>query len=261
MKLWTAFYDYTSPHLPGCPVAALDIALRQSAIEFCELSLAWKAEHDPIAVVAGTAEYPFVPPAEAVVHAITYAQFDDDELQITGETGILIQNWRTSGNGPSNFVVEGKDGLIYDYGNTTDSRIESLGQSTVECSVPIANPEQVSLMKRGDIDAAWAPEPWGQRLITEAGATLVAEEKDLWPQKRFTLTVVVTTPEFLAQHADIVERILRVHIEWTQKLARSPDGHLEPLGDALFALTGKRLPPGVLPAAMKRIAFVMASKE
>ena len=106
MKTWSAFYDFTLPDLPGCPVAALDIALRQSAIEFCELSLAWKAEHDPIAVVSGTAEYAFVPPSEAVVHAITYAQFDDDELQITGETGILIQNWRT-GTGTPKYILGG----------------------------------------------------------------------------------------------------------------------------------------------------------
>jgi hypothetical protein len=110
MKLWSDFYDFTLPDLPGCPVAALDIALRQSAIEFCELSLAWKAEHDPIAVVSGTAEYAFVPPAEAVVHAITYARFDDDEIQITGETGILIQNWRT-GTGTPKYILGGATAL------------------------------------------------------------------------------------------------------------------------------------------------------
>ena len=110
MKTWSEFYDFALPDLPGCPIAALDIALRQSAIEFCEQSLAWKAAHDPIAVVSGTAEYDFVPPAEALVHAITYAQFDDDEIQVTGETGILIQNWRT-GSGTPKYILGGATAL------------------------------------------------------------------------------------------------------------------------------------------------------
>lgn len=35
-----------------------------------------------------------------------------------------------AGNGPASFVVESKNGLIYEYGNTANSRIESLGQTT-----------------------------------------------------------------------------------------------------------------------------------
>jgi RHS repeat-associated protein len=36
----------------------------------------------------------------------------------------------TAGNGPSYFTVQGKDGLTYEYGNTTDSKILSTGSST-----------------------------------------------------------------------------------------------------------------------------------
>src|SRR5215208_2355217 len=40
------------------------------------------------------------------------------------ETFARITSFGTAGNGPANFVVEAKDGLIYEYGNTMDSRIE-----------------------------------------------------------------------------------------------------------------------------------------
>lgn len=146
------------------------------------------------------------------------------------------------------------------HGNTQDISArhfigEKFGADAVSNVVAIGNAEQLGMMKRGDIDAAWVPEPWGQRLITEAGAMLVAEEKDLWPDKDFTLTVVVVSPKFLREHPDVVEQVLNVHHSWTTKLQTKPDAHLQPLGDALFALLGKRLPEGVLPAAMKRIKF------
>jgi RHS repeat-associated protein len=46
------------------------------------------------------------------------------------ETFARITAYGSAGNGPAYFVVEQKDGLIYEYGNSTDSRIESVGQSS-----------------------------------------------------------------------------------------------------------------------------------
>lgn len=109
--LWTAFYDYAVPHLPGCPYAALDSALRQAAIDFCEQSLAWQYNHPDIAVVPATSEYPFVPPADAVVHAITYADFDGKEIAAyTSTQGLRIWDWRHQTGTPA-YVLGGTTAL------------------------------------------------------------------------------------------------------------------------------------------------------
>jgi NitT/TauT family transport system substrate-binding protein len=121
---------------------------------------------------------------------------------------------------------------------------------------PVENAQQAAMFARGQLDAAWVPEPWGQRLITEAGATLVAEEKDLWDGGAFALTLVVTTPEFLKRRPDVVKAVLGVHERWTKKLAADPQAHAAELGDALFGLTGKRLPPGVVAPALARVKFI-----
>ncbi len=121
--------------------------------------------------------------------------------------------------------------------------------------VPVDNAEQAGLFERGQLDAAWVPEPWGQRLVEQTGASVLAEEKDLWPDKEFVLTLVVTTPEFLAAHPDVVERILVAHRAWTKKLTDAPQSYLAQLGDALFALNGKRLPATVLGPALGRVKF------
>jgi NitT/TauT family transport system substrate-binding protein len=120
----------------------------------------------------------------------------------------------------------------------------------------IANAEQAGMMARGQIDAAWAPEPWGSRLLAEvAGAKLIGKEEDLWPDKQFNLALVITTPEFLRDHPQTVEKVLQVHRSWTARLAAEPEKHTPLLGEALLKLTGKQLPAGVLPAAVKNVRF------
>jgi virulence plasmid B protein len=63
---------------------------------------------------------------------------DGNRLRTTG-TGVYqteIANFSqvtasgTAGNGPSYFTVQGKDGLTYEYGNTTDSKILPTGSTT-----------------------------------------------------------------------------------------------------------------------------------
>jgi NitT/TauT family transport system substrate-binding protein len=145
------------------------------------------------------------------------------------------------------------------HGNTQDIAarhfLQQCGNSDLKNVLPVPNTEQVALMAQGQIDAAWAPEPWGARLIAETGATLIAEEKDLWPDKQFAMTVVVTTPEFLANHGDLITRLLDVHEKWTSRLSKSPSDHLSQLESALLALTGKKLPAGVAASAIDRIRF------
>lgn len=80
MKLWSGFYDLVAPHLPGCPVTAMDNALRQAAIAFCEQSLAWRFDHPAIAVEPGVSVYPFAPPDGSVTHAILHAALDGREI-------------------------------------------------------------------------------------------------------------------------------------------------------------------------------------
>jgi len=119
MKTWNNFFDLLSPHVPGCPQAAQTIALRQAAIAFCEQSLAWRYAHPEILVLSDTAKYFFDPPEGATVHAVTYAEFNDKQIEVsTMEHEIKIWNWRNvSGipeyvlGGPISFTLVPKPDL------------------------------------------------------------------------------------------------------------------------------------------------------
>lgn len=151
-------------------------------------------------------------------------------------------------------------------GNTQDIAakhylMSELKQSDLDKVIPVPNAEQSAMMLRGQIDAAWAPEPWGARLVAEAGGTIIAEEKDLWPNKEFVLTAIVVRPEFLKEHPDVVKKVLEVHQDWTAKLQADAEGQVPKISEALLALTGKKLDADVLKEAISRVKFTDQPSE
>jgi NitT/TauT family transport system substrate-binding protein len=144
-------------------------------------------------------------------------------------------------------------------GNTQDIAarhyVSEVLKLPVDNIVPISNPEQAGRMLAGDIDAAWAPEPWGSRLVATAGGTIIEEEKNLWPDQKFNLTVVIARQAFVKDHPDIVRKFLAAHHQWTVKLAADPKAYASQLGSALFDLTKAKLPDGVLQQSLGHIVF------
>lgn len=156
--------------------------------------------------------------------------------------------------------LKGRKVATPQHGNTQDISArhylkDVLRQADLQNVIPISNAEQAGMMSRGQIDASWAAEPWGSLLAAQDGAHVIGEEKDLWPSKRFTLAVVITTPDFLGEHPEVVEKVLRAHVRWTRRLQENPDQYIAPLESALFDLIGKRFPKGVIAAAMKTVRF------
>src|SRR5215470_3778361 len=68
--------------------------------------------------------------------------------------------------------------------------------------VPIANPDQLTLFVKKELDAAWAPEPWASRLVHEAGGRIFLDERTLWPNGQFLTTELVVSTKFLQAHPE-----------------------------------------------------------
>src|SRR6202049_3425384 len=71
--------------------------------------------------------------------------------------------------------------------------------------IPISNADQLTLFLKGQIDAAWAPEPWAARLVHEGDGRIFLDERDLWPDHQFVVTNVIVNPKFLKEHPDVEE--------------------------------------------------------
>ena len=95
MKLWTAFYDHLLPDLTGCAPAIASIALRRSAREFCEKTLAWDEQRGPVTTLAATLNYPFTidTTAEEVVKLLG-ATVSGLDVQVCSVNDLPV-NWPT----------------------------------------------------------------------------------------------------------------------------------------------------------------------
>ncbi len=119
--------------------------------------------------------------------------------------------------------------------------------------VPLANPDQLTLFLKKELDAAWAPEPWATRLIREGNGRRFLDERTLWPNGQFITAHLIVRTKFLQAHPDLVRHWLAAHVELTDWI----NGHL-PEAKKLLNLqiqreTGKELAPAVLDEAFGRL--------
>jgi len=119
--------------------------------------------------------------------------------------------------------------------------------------IPVANPDQLTLFLKKQLDAAWAPEPWASRLVHEANGRIFLDERELWPNGQFVTAQFVVSTKFLNEHPELVKTWLRAHIELTDWI----NGHRTEAKSILNAQiqkeTGKALPSDVLDDAFGRL--------
>lgn len=118
--------------------------------------------------------------------------------------------------------------------------------------LPTANPDTLTLFKKKEIDAAWVPEPWVSRLVKEGGGKILTDERDLWPNKRFSTTVVVVRRKFFDEHADLVRKFLAGHVQTVEWIAKNADEARKVIGEQIKTDTSKSIPEDILKESLGR---------
>jgi NitT/TauT family transport system substrate-binding protein len=119
--------------------------------------------------------------------------------------------------------------------------------------MPIANPDILTLMRTGQLDGAWVPEPWVSRLVLEAGGRVLVDERDLWPNRRFPSAVLVVTRQLAGSRPELVRALVASHVETVAWAHAHPAEARALVDEALLKATHKRLPPQVLAAAFANV--------
>ncbi|WP_454699128.1 ABC transporter substrate-binding protein [Arthrobacter humicola] len=129
---------------------------------------------------------------------------------------------------------------------------------------PTENAQTLKLFQDGKLDGAWLPEPWASRLVLQAGAKVLVDEKDLWDGSltgkpgEFPTTILIVNKKFATDHPDTVKALLKGHAESVQWLNDTPGAEkASVLNTALKESGGAELPADVIERSLKNIVFTV----
>ena len=129
---------------------------------------------------------------------------------------------------------------------------------------PTENAQTLKLFQDGKLDGAWLPEPWASRLVLNAGAKVLVDEKDLWDGSlsgkpgEFPTTILIVNRQFAADHPDTVKALLKGHaksVEWLNSATAADKATV--INAALKEAAGAELSADVIDRSLKNIVFTV----
>lgn len=188
-----------------------------------------------------------------------------DVRVISGATSggaVFVIREDTGINSPTDFA--NKKFASPQLGNTQDVALRNYllehGYKTVENNgnvqiLPAKNADILTLFLKKDIDGAWVPEPWGERLIKEANGKLFLDERDLWPDGKFVTGLIIVRTDYLQNNQDVIEKLLKAHVEETQWINNNKEEAIKVFNTELKKITGQTIPEDQLRDSLTRLEF------
>ncbi|WP_435158299.1 ABC transporter substrate-binding protein [Amycolatopsis sacchari] len=141
-------------------------------------------------------------------------------------------------------------------GNTQDVALKKWIADQKLTGVNIQNSDNsvtLDQFRKNAIAGAWLPEPWSSRLVADAGAKVLVDEKSLWPDGRFPTTVIVVRTQFLNEHPQTVQAVLKAVLDANNLAASDPNEAKAAVNRQLKSLTGSALSQAVLDRSFANI--------
>lgn len=193
-----------------------------------------------------------------------FSKSDGDIKIIAGASNagaVLVA--RTGSNIKSVSELSAKKIAVPQFGNTqhlvllkvlTENNLKPSSSGGTVDVIQAENPDIKTLMDKGDIDAAFVPEPWGTRLINEIGAEIVLDyDKILLDGESPSTAVVIVSSEFMKKNPDLVEKFLQAHVELTQYIIENQDAAATVANEQIEKITGSKLKEEDLISAFKKL--------
>ncbi len=122
---------------------------------------------------------------------------------------------------------------------------------------PQDNSETLTAFQEGRVDAAWVPEPWATRLVLEGGGPVLVDEAELWPDGQFVTTHLIVATEFLEEHPDVVDAVLRGLVQAIEQVNEDPEGAQATVSAGIEEITGSPIAPETMAGAWENLEFTL----
>jgi NitT/TauT family transport system substrate-binding protein len=119
--------------------------------------------------------------------------------------------------------------------------------------LPTANPDQLMLFMKKEIDGAWTVEPWVSRLIKEGNGRLFMDERTIWPDGDFVTAHIIVSKKFLAAHPDLVKKWISAHVDTTEWINKNLPEAKKIVNAEIKRLTTKALADDIVDSSFARM--------
>ena len=197
---------------------------------------------------------------------IGYVKSKTDDIKIlagatSGGASFVIQKDSTILSASD---LDGKKIAAPFIGNTQDvslryyleqNNLKSLEKGGTVTIYNIANPEIYTLFAKGDIDAAWVPEPTATMLVEQLEGKRLFKEDDTWPDKKFSSVILVGRTEFLEKHPDLAAKWIDANANTVNWITENPNQTESIFIDFYKKHTGKKLDENLVHNAFSHIVI------
>ena len=120
---------------------------------------------------------------------------------------------------------------------------------------PETNSLILSQFIAGQLTGAWVPEPWLTEMVQQGHGRVFVNERNLWPQHRFSTTILVASQSLIKSHPAVVKALLEGQVETNIFLRDNKAKAQSDANKAITTLTGKGLSTSEVKTAWNDLLF------
>ncbi|MBI3255263.1 MAG: ABC transporter substrate-binding protein [Nitrosarchaeum sp.] len=110
-----------------------------------------------------------------------------------------------------------------------------------------------TLFAKGDIDAAWVPEPTATILVQQLDGKRLFKEQELWPENQFASVLLIAREEYVNQNPDLINKWLEAHQQTVNWINSNPEQTRTIFIQFMKKETGKTLPDDLIDEALSNL--------